>query len=248
MCAGIRSAKLLQLSGIGDKTDLETAGVDVVHNNPHVGKNLTNHLLLTIIATVNPADNQDISASLPFKQLSGLGAVPDPNAVDRHDRHLEFGVINPAPGIAAFAIILNKPESRGYQKIVSSDPLAPLVVDFGYLTENIDHGRLVTGLEIMKKTIEKMAETDPSYKVISDISKPSDYVTNNASHIHHWSGTSAMGSVVDQHLNVIGVKNLMVADVSVSPTTVRGHTHAAAILIGAVAYTEITGNKAVSFE
>jgi len=40
----------------------------------------------------------------------------------------------------------------------------------------------------------------------------------------------------------------MVADVSISPTIVRGHTYAAGILIGAVAYSEITGNKAVSFE
>lgn len=248
LCAGIRSAKLLQLSGIGEKTELQAAGVKVVYNNPHVGKNLVNHILLTMVASANPSDNQVIAGNLAFKQLSGLGAIPDPNAADRLDRHLEFGVINPAPGIIAFAVILNKPESTGYQKIVNKDPLAPMVVDFGYLTQSIDRDRLVTGLEIMRKTVEKIAETDPNYKIISDISNPTDYVVKNASHIHHWSGTSAIGSVVDKHLGVIGVKNLMVADVSVSPTTVRGHTHAAAILIGAVAYSEITGNKAISFE
>ena len=46
---------------------------------------------------------------------------------------------------------------------------------------------------------------------------------------------------------VIGMKNLMVADVSIPPTTVRGRTHLAAILITAAAYSEMTGNKDVKF-
>ncbi|KAI8959182.1 putative GMC oxidoreductase [Daldinia sp. FL1419] len=39
----IHSPKLLELSGIGDKSSLESLGIDVIVNNPYVGENLQNH-------------------------------------------------------------------------------------------------------------------------------------------------------------------------------------------------------------
>ena len=38
--------------------------------------------------------------------------------------------------------------------------------------------------------------------------------------------------MVDPQLRVRGVKSLRVADASVMPTIIRGHTHAPAVLIG----------------
>ena len=74
---------------------------------------------------------------------------------------LEFVTVNPKPGISAFAIILNKPESRGYQKIVSNDPFAPLVVDFNCLNDAIDRNRLKLGLE----TIENITKSESGYAI-----------------------------------------------------------------------------------
>ena len=39
-------------------------------------------------------------------------------------------------------------------------------------------------------------------------------------------------SVVDPELRVRGVRGLRVADASVMPTIIRGHTHAPAVVIG----------------
>jgi choline dehydrogenase len=39
-------------------------------------------------------------------------------------------------------------------------------------------------------------------------------------------------SVVDPELRVRGVEGLRVADASVMPTIIRGHTHAATVVIG----------------
>ena len=47
-------------------------------------------------------------------------------------------------------------------------------------------------------------------------------------------GTDA-ASVVDPKLRVRGVSGLRVADASVMPTIIRGHTHAPAIVIGEIA-------------
>jgi choline dehydrogenase-like flavoprotein len=60
---------------------------------------------------------------------------------------------------------------------------------------------------------------------------------NTCAHtIYHPVGTCRMGSddasVVDPQLRVRGVDGLRVADASVMPTIIRGHTHAPSVLIG----------------
>lgn len=54
-------------------------------------------------------------------------------------------------------------------------------------------------------------------------------------------GTCQIGKVIDEHLDVLGVENLMVADTSSIPEIVRGHTYAPALLIAAAAFVELTG-------
>ena len=60
---------------------------------------------------------------------------------------------------------------------------------------------------------------------------------NSLSHkLYHPVGTCRMGrddtGVVDPQLRVRGVDGLRVADASVMPTIIRGHTHAPSVLIG----------------
>ena len=69
---------------------------------------------------------------------------------------------------------------------------------------------------------------------------------NTCSHtVYHPLGTCRMGSdeasVVDPQLRVRGVDGLRVADASVMPSTVRGHTHAPSVLIGEMAADLIRG-------
>ena len=66
--------------------------------------------------------------------------------------------------------------------------------------------------------------------------------------LYHPVGTARMGtdaaSVVDADLRVRGVDGLRVADASVMPNIIRGHTNAPAIVIGEVAADRINASEA----
>ena len=240
VCAGLRSPFLLMHSGIGDQA-LSQHGITMKHVNPEVGRNLTNHLLLLTKMKVPPGDNKDIAEALHFKGLTAVTAFPDPKRGDLSDIDFELTLLSTSPGDAMVACFFVNPESRGQVSICSSDPLHPVVVDTNYLSAPEDSAKLVRALEVVERVTDRLAATDEGYRRISDLSDKAAYVKNNAVHVHHWTGTCQIGKVLDEHLNVLGVENLMVADTSSIPEIVRGHTYAPALLIAAAAFVEITG-------
>jgi choline dehydrogenase len=141
--------------------------------------------------------------------------------------------------------VLLKPRSRGMISLRSADPTAKPVIDPRYLSDpdGVDRQAMMAGLRITAKIAESPALRD----VIGEIARPlgatklSDETLEEAlatcSHtLYHPVGTCRMGSddasVVDPHLRVRGAEGLRVADASVMPATIRGHTHAPSVLIG----------------
>jgi choline dehydrogenase-like flavoprotein len=160
----IGSPKLLLLSGIGPPDDLKSAGVDVVHDLPGVGKNLHDHPDITILYEVKGArtyDGQD--AFLPAMKngleflLFGTGPVsgspcqasayvrsdPAIESVDISEHFLPVGVVNQGgTRLSGNHMTLNansmRPRSRGEIRLASSDPLEPPLVDPNYLADQYD--------------------------------------------------------------------------------------------------------------
>jgi len=141
--------------------------------------------------------------------------------------------------------ILVKPQSRGTITLWSSDPKDKPIIDPAYLTDDAgaDRAALMAGLR-MCATI---AQSPALRGVIGNIARPLRATTldeetleralNTLSHtLYHPVATCRMGSdetsVVDPQLRVRGVEGLRVADASVMPTIIRGHTHAPSVLIG----------------
>ncbi|MDA9872296.1 GMC family oxidoreductase N-terminal domain-containing protein [Candidatus Thioglobus sp.] len=68
----ISSPQILQLSGIGDEKHLTKLGVNVVHDNPAVGKNLQDHLQVRMVFKTNTRTLNDELNTWWKKALIGL--------------------------------------------------------------------------------------------------------------------------------------------------------------------------------
>jgi choline dehydrogenase-like flavoprotein len=170
-------------------------------------------------------DLELIFAPAPYFE-EGLG--------DPYDRHAV--VMGP---------ILLKPQSTGTITLRSADPKDKPIIDPGYLTDpaGVDRAALMAGLRMCAE----IAKSPALNGIIGKVARPLgatelddttlEKALNSLSHtLYHPVGTCRMGSdnasVVDPELRVRGVTGLRVADASVMPTIIRGHTHAPSVLIG----------------
>jgi choline dehydrogenase len=172
--------------------------------------------------------------------------LPDLELIVAPAPYFDEGIGDPYQGHAiVMGPILLKPRSSGTITLRSPDPNDKPIIDPRYLTDEVgaDRAALMAGLR-MCATIAK----SPALRgVIGKIARPLNATNlddetleralNSLSHtLYHPVGTCRMGnddaSVVDPQLRVRGVEALRVADASVMPTIIRGHTHAPSVLIG----------------
>lgn len=141
--------------------------------------------------------------------------------------------------------VLLTPRSSGTVTLRSADPAAKPIIDPRYLSDpdGIDRRAMMAGL----RATVAIAGSPALKEVIGRIARPLNATTlddetleralDSCSHtLYHPVGTCRMGrderSVVDPQLRVRGVQGLRVADASVMPTIIRGHTHAPTVIIG----------------
>lgn len=244
LSAGINSAQLLMLSGIGPANILKKAGIPVNVHNPNVGRNLRNHTLNTAVFKANPNDlprpRKDQNAI-----YSGGAFLPDPTlSLSKKLRGVQLVGIG-SKGKLTIAILYLRPKSKGTIKIQNNDPLKMALADEAFLANRADMDAVKKIYKTYIKAIAiKLASIDSSYKLISPTidtinndSKLEEFIRDNFDHNHHQQSALRMSAtkrtgVVDHLGNVHGVQNLIVADDSIIPFTVDGNTTAPAYLIG----------------
>lgn len=243
VAAGIHSAQLLMLSGIGPAPILRQAGIPVVFDNPHVGKRLRNHTLNFATFTVNPLDHA-LPPNDPNALYAGGAFLPDPSG-DRPDRRAVQLIGIGGDGTLTIAILFLRPKSRGSIEIQNNDPLKIVLADEGFLAnpEDLESVKNIYRVYI-KEIAARLEAIDPAYRlasptldVIDDDARLEEFIKQNFDHNHHQQGSLRMapltrGGVVDRRGRVHGVRDLIVADASVIPFTVDGNTSAATFLIG----------------
>ncbi|KAM0432315.1 hypothetical protein ACHAPT_004855 [Fusarium lateritium] len=144
--------------------------------------------------------------------------------------------VDPPSGESIISVfnVLVSPLSRGSVKLNSSDPTDPPVVDPGLLTLPTDKEILydalrsattamknLEGLDAVEYTVDESLRDDLSDAAVAA------RVKQGGSTVFHFSGTCAMGSVVDAECRVKGVEGLRVVDASVFPMPLGAHYQAA---------------------
>ena len=180
----IETPKLLQLSGVGDASLLQSLQIPVVANNPEVGRNMTEHLYLQVQYRVTEGSVNSKLVGVPLilntlrylafrtgvmtdgaHELSGF--VKTHPRSTRPDAHLGVGLYSMAftdkgfaldsePGIT-FGAYPMRPESRGESMIVSADPRVPPAITSNYLATESDREFAVTTLRYIRKIVEQDA-------------------------------------------------------------------------------------------
>ncbi|MBS9405553.1 choline dehydrogenase [Halomonas sp. TRM85114] len=265
--SAFNSPKLLMLSGIGPAAHLKEHGIEPIHDLPGVGQNLQDHLevwvqqsctqKITLNGWLNPFGQALIGARwLLFK--SGLGATNhfESNGYIRSRAGLKYpdlqyhflaGAIAYDGSSAAeghgFQVHLgaNKPKSRGWVKLTSSDPASAPELVFNYLQEEEDKQAYRDGLRLTREIFAQPAfdpyrgeELSPG-KAVQNDDEIDEWIARTAETAYHPCGTCRMGgdamAVVDTECRVHGIESLRVIDSSVMPTVTNGNINAPTIMI-----------------
>ena len=199
LCAGaFGSPKLLKLSGIGPKHELEQHGITVVYDAPNVGKNLQDHLDVVFDYEVNTKDVFGVGFTAGLNLIKGAsdwrrdgtgllstnfaeGAAffsatkATPN--DWPDTQLHFvisRVIDHGRQVKwGYAISVHscylRPESRGTVKLASADPSAAPLIDPNYLDHPKDVEMMMAGAQ---RTRDIMQEQPIAKYITKDYAAP----------------------------------------------------------------------------
>ena len=183
-------------------------------------------------------------------------ALPDIEIIFASAPYVGEGLVPlPGEGLTVGAILL-RPRSRGTIRLRSADPADKPEIDPKYLSDpdGIDEATMLAGLA----ECERLVATDALRAVttggwvqpeggesMTAVERAELSLRRYSHTLYHPVGTARMGSdaasVVDPELRVRGVAGLRVADASVIPTLIRGHTNAPAIVVGEVAADLIRG-------
>ncbi len=186
LCGGaINSPQILLLSGIGPATELDALGIPVVQDSPGVGKNLQDHLDITVM--INESSKKSIGLSLAalpksvidvfkfiFKRKGMLASnaaeagaflhLPD-DAQGRPGIQLHFipsflrdhgRDLSPGHGCTIHACQL-RPRSRGEITLRDKDPLSHPCIHANYLSDLKDAEDMIKATRIARELFSTKA-------------------------------------------------------------------------------------------
>ncbi|MDF1729134.1 MAG: choline dehydrogenase [Sulfitobacter sp.] len=268
--SSINSPKLLMLSGIGPAAHLAEHGIEVLADRPGVGTNLQDHLEMYIqMAASQPitlyrhwnlfskavigaqwlVTKRGMGASNQFESAAFIRSKPGVPYPDIQYHFLPIAVrydgqaAAEGHGFQAHTGPMRSP-SRGTVTLRSSDPQAPPVIRFNYMSHPQDWEDFRTCIRLTREIFEQEAfkpfvkhEIQPGAALQSD-AELDEAIREHVESAYHPCGTCRMGraddakAVVDPEGRVIGVDALRVADSSIFPRIPNGNLNAPSIMAG----------------
>jgi choline dehydrogenase len=218
----VNSPQLLLLSGIGPADEIRRVGIHVVHDVPGVGKNLQDHLMVSVgylckkpVSMANAESLRNFLRYLVFKRGPLVSNVAEAGIFSRTraglcepDLQLLFGPayyvnhgLTPRKEHCfGFGPTVVTPESRGSISLKSANPLEPPAIRANYLSIPADMRVIVEGVKLSRqlahaKSFEdyRGGELHPGSSVQSD-EEIAEFVRAEAETLYHPVGTCKMGN------------------------------------------------------
>ncbi len=277
--SSINSPKLLMLSGIGPAEHLREHGVEVVADRKGVGANLQDHLEIYMqFAASQPITlykywnlwgkawvgaqwlltGKGLGASNQFEACAFIRSKAGVEYPDIQYHFLPIAVRYDGKAVAAghgFQAHVGpmRSKSRGSVTLRSSDPNAPPVIRFNYMSDPSDWEDFRAAIRLTREIFRQEAfkpylkeELQPGSAHQTD-AELDDFLREHVESAYHPCGTCRMGrasdpmAVVDPECRVIGVEGLRVADSSVFPQVTNGNLNGPSIMTGEKAADHILG-------
>jgi len=264
------SPQLLMLSGIGPKSQLEAHGLPENHVLAGVGEGLQDHYTSRTVARVKNIEtiNEQVrgwrlgveAAKYLFARKGILALSPtlvycfwhSGETAESSDLQMTFtpasykdgvkGVLEDEPGMTVPSW-QQRPESRGYVHLRSTDPFDAPVIQTNYLAEEIDRRVFVAGMRLARMLLKSKPlapyydyECYPGDEAQSD-DELLDAGTQRGQTTFHPGCTCRMGpatdtmAVVDDQMRVHGMPGLRVVDASLMPRMISANLNASTLMI-----------------
>lgn len=184
VCGGaINSPQLLQLSGIGPRSVLERAGIEVVHELPGVGANLQDHPDIIIKFRCKTPEGLASLLRFPKKQITGISWFLKKTGAAASNQFEASAYLRSGAGVKypdlkfellplAFNGETQKPydgytfqihltlmraHSRGWLAVNSANPEEPPTIKFNYLSDKRDLSVLRNALRMARELVAQPA-------------------------------------------------------------------------------------------
>jgi choline dehydrogenase len=255
----IGSPQLLMISGVGPAEHLGELSIPVVHDLPDVGRGLEDHCMAISLFDAGGRDSlyaaesprqllrllfrrrgmltSNVGEAAAFVRTRSELDAPDLELIFAPVLYVEEGLVPPPSHGFSIAAVVLQPRSHGSVRLRSADPFDPPEIDPAFLQDAADVEILVEGVKLARKIAGARplgrwfeGERAPGQGTRSD-GDIADWIRANAHTIYHPVATCALDRVVDGELRVRGLGGIRVADASVIPRLVRGHTHAATTMV-----------------
>ena len=205
LCGGaINSPQVLELSGIGDRSILESKGIELIHELKGIGENLRDHLAPRLVYNITKpgiAYNDKARGVNLIKQVfkyvfqrDGFLTLPSAPVIGFFKTRKELAApdiqvhfipykvvlkdgkrtLGKEPGITC-TVNQNLPESKGSIHIKSNDPEEFPSIKYNFLSSQLDKDTLVAGV----KFIRNLMKTEPMKEFVNDEIQPGLEISTN---------------------------------------------------------------------